>query len=52
MMRMFPRFQPGNFEINMQLVQQVEAIAAKKGCTPAQSRHQLDAGTLTSSRYA
>lgn len=35
-MRMFPRFQPGNFEINMQLVQQVEAMAVKKGCTPAQ----------------
>lgn len=36
MMRMFPRFQPGNFEINMQLVQQVEEMATKKGCTPAQ----------------
>ncbi|KAI1504637.1 pyridoxal reductase [Biscogniauxia marginata] len=32
----FPRFQPGNFEINLQLVKQVEEIAKKKGCTPAQ----------------
>jgi pyridoxine 4-dehydrogenase len=32
----YPRFQPGNFEINMQLVRQVEVLAAKKGCTPAQ----------------
>ncbi|KAJ5156768.1 hypothetical protein N7492_009571 [Penicillium capsulatum] len=36
MMRHFPRFQPGNFEINMQLVQQVEDLARAKGCTPAQ----------------
>ncbi|TGJ85996.1 hypothetical protein E0Z10_g2735 [Xylaria hypoxylon] len=36
MMRQFPRFQPGNFEINMQLVKQVEEMAAKKGCTAAQ----------------
>lgn len=35
-LRMLPRFQPGNSEINMQLVQQVEEVAAKKGCTPAQ----------------
>lgn len=35
-MWMFPRFQPGNFEINKQLVQQMEDIAAKKSCTPAQ----------------
>lgn len=35
-MRNFPRFQPENFEINMQLVQQVEKMAEKKGCTPAQ----------------
>jgi pyridoxine 4-dehydrogenase len=34
-MRDYPRFQPGNFEINIQLVQQVEYIAEKKGCTAA-----------------
>jgi pyridoxine 4-dehydrogenase len=34
--RHFPRFQPGNFEINLQLVEQVEKMAEKKGCTPAQ----------------
>ncbi|KAL8831109.1 MAG: hypothetical protein Q9191_001058 [Dirinaria sp. TL-2023a] len=32
----FPRFQKGNFEINLQLVEKVEAIAKKKGCTSAQ----------------
>ncbi|KAK9335930.1 NADP-dependent oxidoreductase domain-containing protein [Lipomyces starkeyi] len=32
----FPRFRPGNFEINVQLVEKVEEIAEKKGCTPAQ----------------
>ncbi|SPO04145.1 probable pyridoxine 4-dehydrogenase [Cephalotrichum gorgonifer] len=32
----FPRFQPENFDINIELVRQVEALAAKKGCTPAQ----------------
>jgi len=31
-----PRFQPGNFEINLQLVQQIEERAEKRGCTPAQ----------------
>lgn len=36
MLRHFPRFQPGNFEINLQLVDQVARTAAKKGCTPAQ----------------
>ncbi|KAI1466498.1 putative aldo/keto reductase [Daldinia caldariorum] len=35
-LRMFPWFLPGNFEINMELVRQVEAMAKKKGCTPAQ----------------
>ncbi|RYP81712.1 hypothetical protein DL769_001862 [Monosporascus sp. CRB-8-3] len=35
-LRDFPRFQPGNFEINLQLVKQVEELAEKKGCTPAQ----------------
>ncbi len=34
--RHFPRFQPENFAINLQLVKQVEKLAAKKGCTPAQ----------------
>lgn len=34
--RRFPRFQPENFAVNLQLVAQVEALAAKKGCTPAQ----------------
>lgn len=32
----FPRFRPDNFEVNVQLVEKVEAIARKKGCTPAQ----------------
>ncbi|KAJ8108222.1 hypothetical protein ONZ43_g6491 [Nemania bipapillata] len=32
----FPRFQPGNFEVNLRLVEQVEEIASAKGCTPAQ----------------
>lgn len=36
MLRHFPRFQPGNFEINMQLVEHVEKLASTKGCTPAQ----------------
>ncbi|KAI1771468.1 voltage-gated shaker-like K+ channel, subunit [Hypoxylon cercidicola] len=36
MMHQFPRFQPENFDINLQLVKQVREIAAKKGCTPAQ----------------
>jgi pyridoxine 4-dehydrogenase len=36
MRRHFPRFQPGAFEINLQLVKQVESLAAKKGVTPAQ----------------
>jgi pyridoxine 4-dehydrogenase len=36
MLRHFPRFQPENFAINLQLVEQVERTAAKKGCTPAQ----------------
>ncbi|KAI2617861.1 Aldo/keto reductase [Hypoxylon sp. NC1633] len=36
MMRQYPRFQPENFKINLQLIKQVEEMAAKKGCTPAQ----------------
>ncbi|KAH8808337.1 NADP-dependent oxidoreductase domain-containing protein [Xylogone sp. PMI_703] len=31
-----PRFQPGAFEHNLELVRDVEQIAKKKGCTPAQ----------------
>lgn len=34
--RHLPRFQPGNFEISLQLVAQVEEMAAKRNCTPAQ----------------
>jgi len=36
MLRHFPRFQPGNFEENIQLVTHVQELAKKKGCTPAQ----------------
>jgi pyridoxine 4-dehydrogenase len=32
----FPRFQKENFDINVQLVDKVEEIAKKKGCTTAQ----------------
>lgn len=32
----FPRFSEENFEINLQLAHQVEEMAKKKGCTPAQ----------------
>lgn len=32
----FPRFQKDNFEKNVTLVEKVEEIANKKGCTPAQ----------------
>jgi aryl-alcohol dehydrogenase-like predicted oxidoreductase len=31
-----PRFQPGNFEQNLRLVERVEEIAAEKGVTPSQ----------------
>jgi len=34
--RMFPRFQEENFQQNIRLVERVEAIAASKGCKPAQ----------------
>lgn len=34
--RMYPRFQPDTFPINMQLVREVEALAKQKGCAPAQ----------------
>lgn len=36
MLRSWPRFQPENFPINMQLVEKVEELAAKRRCTPAQ----------------
>lgn len=39
-----PRFQPAAFEINLQLADQIQSMAAKKGCTPA----QLALGWLTS----
>lgn len=31
-----PRFQPDVFDENMKLVREVEKLASKKGCTPAQ----------------
>jgi aryl-alcohol dehydrogenase-like predicted oxidoreductase len=31
-----PRFQDGNFGTNIELIHRLEAIAAEKGCTPAQ----------------
>ena len=31
-----PRFQPGNFEINLKLVAELEKMAKRKNCTPAQ----------------
>lgn len=34
--RHFSRFQPENFKINLQLVNKVQGLAKKKGCTPAQ----------------
>lgn len=34
--RNHPRFQPGNFEKNLDLVREVEEMAREKGCTPAQ----------------
>lgn len=33
---MFPRFQTGNFEKNLEIVHLVEAVANKKGCTTSQ----------------
>lgn len=35
-MRGLPRFQPDVFDENLKLVKEVEAIAARKGVTPAQ----------------
>lgn len=34
--KLLPRFQPGNFEINLKLVDAVETIATKKNCTSSQ----------------
>ena len=34
--RTSPRFQPGNFERNLELVQHLHALAARRGCLPAQ----------------
>lgn len=34
--RFYPRFQPENFAINLELVRQLETLAKQKGCTPAQ----------------
>jgi len=34
--RYYPRFQPENFAINLELVKQLEDLAEEKGCTPAQ----------------
>ena len=31
-----PRFQPENFDVNMKLVKELENMAKKKKCTPAQ----------------
>lgn len=36
MVKNFPRFQPGNFEKNMELVHEVEKVAKRKGVTPGQ----------------
>lgn len=34
--RRFPRFQPDNFGRNLEMVTELEKLAKKKGCTPAQ----------------
>ncbi|KAL9130005.1 MAG: hypothetical protein Q9217_001689 [Psora testacea] len=34
--KILPRFQPQNFDVNMKLVRELEKIAAKRACTPAQ----------------
>ncbi|KAG8418252.1 hypothetical protein J3458_005677 [Metarhizium acridum] len=36
MKRDLPRFKDGNLQVNLKLVEKVEALAKKKGCTPAQ----------------
>lgn len=34
--RFLPRFQPDVFDTNLRLVREVERVAARRGCTPAQ----------------
>ena len=34
--KQLPRFQPGNFDVNLKLVKELQKLAAKKSCTPAQ----------------
>ena len=34
--RSFPRYQKGNFEVNLRLIKAVQDLAEKKGCTSAQ----------------
>ncbi|UPK94551.1 hypothetical protein LCI18_005486 [Fusarium solani-melongenae] len=34
--RFLPRFQPGNLEVNLQLVDRMKVMAEKRGCTPSQ----------------
>ena len=36
MRRTMPRFQPENFDTNLKLVEELEKLAKKKGCTPGQ----------------
>jgi aryl-alcohol dehydrogenase-like predicted oxidoreductase len=36
MRRRLPRFQPGNFDRNLELLGRYEQVAARKGCTPGQ----------------
>lgn len=34
--RMLPRFQPGNFHHNLELVQRLQEVSKSSGCTPGQ----------------
>jgi pyridoxine 4-dehydrogenase len=34
--RYLPRFQPGAFDTNIELVKELQKLAQRKGCTPAQ----------------
>lgn len=36
MKRMFPRFQPGNLEKNIEAANRIRKVADAKGCTPGQ----------------
>ncbi|KAI9372259.1 NADP-dependent oxidoreductase domain-containing protein [Aspergillus egyptiacus] len=36
LLRHYPRFQPENFAVNLRLVERVEQLAARKGCTVSQ----------------